>query len=231
MRKIKLLITLSSFLLITLFILSIVSAQSFTSQDKSLINQCKKQCSIDKKLELKSCTSEQLSCRSECSNNICKKECNKEKKSCFKEVKGEYRECLSDCKFKPFTENVTCNFNNETYNAGETFRDQCNECRCGYNGEIKCDELKNCGFTNFTISQDYCESSGGFFQRLCWGPYFGIKCAAEAYCQCGGINNFSCPEDYTCVEKFSVRGIHSQISEWKTYLGEPVGNVGICAFN
>ncbi|MEK6890707.1 MAG: hypothetical protein AABX03_01070 [Nanoarchaeota archaeon] len=237
--KRKLLILFLSLILI-LGLISGVFAITFSQEDKGAINLCKKDCVSDKKSEITSCHSSYSSCLNSCNLNSsltksdrlsCSKSCKSERKICLKITTEGYQQCKKDCPYKALNTNVKCVLENQTYNAGEKFQNKCESCRCNYDGNVKCEKLPNCGFSNFTISESSCTSNQGLYQKLCNGPYFGQKCSSINFCQCSGINNYSCPSNTTCLKNFTISDIPMIIPKWTDRSGNPLGDIGICANN
>ncbi|HLD98395.1 MAG TPA: hypothetical protein VI815_03650 [Candidatus Nanoarchaeia archaeon] len=229
-----------SFILVSIVFLSLIvsiSALSLSQGEKSAINLCKKECSQDKKIEIKLCSShykESIYACNNLTNYNDKKECKKQvilqRKECIKESNIEYTRCRKDCPFKITNQNATCILDENVYNASQKFQNNnCEICRCNYDGKLSCKKIQNCGFTNFSISESSCISSGGLYQRLCNGPYFGQKCSVKTFCQCEGINNYSCPQDTICLKNFTIPDIPIIIDGWTDTSGNPLGNIGICA--
>jgi hypothetical protein len=259
-------------LVLVLLVLANGVSARFSREDTLLINQCKKDCRIDKKVELNECRNEFSTNRNECKSKYkscieeqktilescivtcendrscvrtCKKEYTKNKRhecnrsECRRNSSTSYRECRTDtisnykscsqgCQFTAFEKNITCL--DGIYKAGDEFLEGCNSCTCKFTGEISCKKTKFCNFNNVKVDPEHCLASGGLFQGLCRGPYFGIGCSQKNYCLCEGINNYSCPSNHTCVTDFIPPRIKAgSIPGWKTLLGAPLGNIGICA--
>jgi hypothetical protein len=218
-------------IVITIIILALVSGISISSKDKEAINKCKINCTAIKNIEIKNYTANYNQCKINCENSQCVKLCNNERKNCIKYANEDRTECSKSCPYTIENNLVTCTSRTNIYKAGQKFMENCSICQCGYNGKIKCENTKNCNFNNFTISKSDCESSNGLYQQLCTGPYFGIKCSADYYCQCEGDNNYQCPEDYVCIKNFYVDKIRTGDPRWKNFLGKDLGDIGICAKN
>ncbi len=236
MLKNKLTLVFIAFILLVLT----VSALSLSSNDKAKINICKKDCALSKKESLNSCHENYAQCLSICSSQenmsktnkiLCSKSCKSKRKVCIKLTNEEYAQCIKDCPYKALNTNVTCIKENQTYNAGEKFQNKCGLCRCNYDGNVKCEKLPNCGFSNFTISQNNCIDSNGLYQKLCNGPYFDLKCSSMNFCQCSGNNDYSCPSNTICIKNFTISDIPMTIPEWTDTSGNPLGDIGICANN
>lgn len=225
-------------ILISLVIsLALVSA-SITSDLRKEINSCKKTCVLDKKEVLNNVNSNYKICLDSCNSDtnltrsdkrICSKSCKSERKDLIKDAKLEARECTNNCKYRVQNLNVSCSFNNQTYQAEDKFVDSCQTCECNYQGNIVCKPQRNCGFSNFTFTEESCTSSNGLFQRLCNGPYFGQKCSVKNFCQCSGDNEYSCPLNSVCVKNFTVPDIPMIIPKWTDTNGNLLGDIGICA--
>lgn len=215
--------------ILIVFLISFAAAISFTSSDKHAINECKKNCTFEKKYEIKECNSIYRECRQDCNDHQCHKTCSDERKNCIKEKKENSRQCIQSCPYIILNISITCSYNNQTYNAGERFLYECDTCQCSYNGIVQCRQSPACNFNNFTISREYCESNNGFYYQLCTGPYFGIKCTQNYFCMCNGNNNYSCPNDYVCITNFKFEEVQSRNPLWKDLLGNKLGNIGICA--
>lgn len=225
-------------LFISLLIISLtgVLALTLTSTQKNAINLCKKECSIDKKDEIKFCAQNYKTSISSCNLLVgyyekreCKKEASLDRKSCIKESNLVYTQCRSDCPLKALNPDAKCNYNDEVFNASQLFQKQCQKCRCNFDGNIKCEDIPNCGFSNFTIIEEKCIESNGLYQKLCNGPYFGQKCSSINFCQCSGINNYSCPNNTFCLHNFTIPDIPMIIPKWTDTSGNLLGDIGICA--
>jgi hypothetical protein len=208
---------------------SFILAENFTL-DNNLIKQCKKECTLNNNMELEKCKTSYQDCINNCPkiSKICKKECNNNKSNCNFIIKFVFSNCNNECKFKITNLNTTCE--NSKYNSSDVFLKDNEICRCRYDGKIKC--KKNPFFSaSFYIDKEKCINSNGLFQQLCNGPYFDIYCSKEFYCLCNGNNNYSCPDNYECLEKIP-KGLllkrTNTISGYKTLLGLDLGNIGIC---
>ena len=85
------------------------------------------------------------------------------------------------------------------------FLEGCSSCVCGSNGKLHCSTDAFCNFeafADFEIEKTVCEDAGGFHQELCSGNIFAMRCTNEFFCQCGGDNSYTCPEDYSCLTEF-----------------------------
>jgi len=183
---------------------------------KSCIYNCSKEFNNNKRLFCR-----QADCKTICSSNY---------SSCKIDTKEKYKECPKNCKYTALNVNSTCE--NGKYQGGDKFLKGCNVCTCGFNSKVTCKKSDFCNFQNLNVSKDKCLAAGGFFQELCKGPYFGIGCGKEYYCQCDGTNGYTCPANYTCIKEFKGPGIKQQsISGLKTKLGKDLGDIGLCAQN
>ncbi|MFA5993034.1 MAG: hypothetical protein WC796_04985 [Candidatus Pacearchaeota archaeon] len=199
-------------------------------QQKGILNSCKNSCK-----DQKSCV---YGCSKEFNNNKrilcrqidCKATCSSEYSKCKIDVKEKYKECPKNCRYTALSINNTCE--DGRYQGGDKFLRDCEVCTCEFDSKVNCKKSDFCNFQNLNVSKDTCVASGGFFQQLCKGPYFGIGCGREYYCQCGGNNGYTCPTNYTCIKEFKGPGIKQQsVSGWKTLLGKDLGNIGLCAKN
>lgn len=187
---------------------------------------CKKECTNNRLLDNQNCQSEYESCRKECINNRkCINSCYNEKKECQKETSSSYLKCSKKCSF--LGKNITCW---GKYNAGDSFLSGCQICECKYNSRISCKKTNFCNFKEVLDDKNTCETNNGLYQQLCNGPYFDIVCSQANFCLCDGSNKYNCPENYYCLHDFSLsltrRGF--TILGWKTLLGAPLGDIGIC---
>ena len=188
---------------------------------------CKKECAINKNNSTSLCTQEFLLCRNNCSrkDKDCNYECNFEKSNCIDRVNFKYSNCPKNCKY--IFKNKTCG----NHELGEVFTEGCELCKCEFNGKVNCKKTDFCNYDKVLRNQTVCKENNGIYQPLCNGPYFDIVCSKDNFCLCGGDNNYSCPSDYACLHEFNpslTRKGHT-VAGWKTLLGVPLGNIGICA--
>lgn len=202
------------------------------SKYKEEYNSCKSKCSLKNSQEKSICSSDCLKTfivdKKECDIKFCISSCNSNKKSCSDETNFRFLDCPYNCKYAVMNSSITCE--NGKYNAGDTFLDKCNICKCGFDSKIDCKKTLFCNFKDMTIEKSKCVSNGGFYQELCNGPYFDIVCSQDSFCQCDGNSNYACPEDYVCVHNFtsSLTRKSQTIAGWKTLLGFELGDIGIC---
>ena len=199
---------------------------------KEEYSSCKNECSLKNSQEKSICNSNCLRKftidKKSCDSKSCISSCNSNKKSCDDEVVFRFSDCSNNCKYAVLNNGVTCE--NGKYNAGETFLEDCNICKCGFDSKVDCKKTLFCNFKDLTIEKNKCNSNGGFYQQLCNGPYFDIVCSQDAFCQCDGNSNYVCPEGYVCIHNFttSLTRKYQTIAGWKTLLGFELGDIGIC---
>ncbi|MCA9485217.1 MAG: hypothetical protein KC506_00025 [Nanoarchaeota archaeon] len=202
-----------------------------------ILNSCKENCEINfsDRREKRSCTTEcnrnfQKNSRELCNQGECRKECSNEYRECKTEIKEEFQSCSINCPYTALNENITCE--DGKYEGGQKFLEGCEVCTCGFNSEVTCEKTDYCNFEEIEVEEESCVSSGGFFQALCRGPYFGIGCSQQEYCQCSGFNEYQCPIDHTCIKDFKEPRIkRTSIPGWRNLIGEDLGDIGICAKN
>ncbi|HRZ85534.1 MAG TPA: hypothetical protein P5277_02020 [Candidatus Paceibacterota bacterium] len=183
-------------------------------ETKSCLFDCTKQYKLDK--------------RNFCRLTQCKSECTSNRIDCNKLVKERFKNCGISCPY--INKNITCE--DGRYKAGEMFLDGCDICTCNFNSKVNCKKSDFCNFKDMRVSENECVEAGGFYQQLCKGPYFGIGCGKDYYCQCDGVDNYTCPSNYTCIKNFKEINIkQNSISGWKTLLGRDLGDIGLCAKN
>lgn len=203
------------------------------STHKEEYNSCKSKCDLQNSKEKSKCLSICLRTftinKKSCDSKLCISSCDSNKKSCSDETDFRFSDCSNNCKYAVLNNNITCE--NGKYNAGETFLLGCDICKCKYDSTISCKKTLFCNFNDLTLEKNKCVSNGGFYQQLCNGPYFDIVCSQNAFCQCDGNSNYSCPEGYACIHNFtsSLTRKSQTISGWKTLLGFELGDIGLCA--
>lgn len=215
-----------NFLLI-LLILLIGTSNIIALSEKESIILCKQECRINEKSSIDLCNKDFKSCKNNCSkkDKDCLYECYIEKKGCLDKINFKFSDCSKNCIY--LSKNITCG----NRILGEIFFEGCDLCRCEYNKKINCKKTDFCNYDKVLRNKTQCISNKGLYQQLCNGPYFDIVCSKDNFCLCEGDNNYSCPEEYTCLHEFSLsltrRGY--TLPGWKTLLGKPLGNIGICA--
>ncbi len=278
-------------LVILLILAPLVIAASFTSEERDMIKDCKKECSSTKRTERTECKDNKNACKDECKTQYlgckqnyediydsckqgceldfhiqgnesrteqrqikrdqkaCIKVCSKEKRSnqrefcnrgkcnkectsinnaCVRKGNSDYKECKEGCQFSVFNNNITCE--DGKYKPGDEFVDGCEICQCKYSGESECEMTEFCNFPDAEVDEETCLANGGYYDRLCQGPYFRIRCSSDKYCICGGDDGYTCPdEDYVCLPDFIEPKLPTDIPGWKTTLGLPMGDISICA--
>jgi hypothetical protein len=233
-----------SWILIAILMIGIIGTVSAVSSGNlGNSNLCKKECMNDKKAALHSCVSENIECRQSCqaskeaclienknsknktkicNNYACMKECAETKNICNSLAVLSNAYCPQACNAGNM--NVTCG----DYNAGESFVNGTEMCGCNYKGEIVC-KKNNALFARLTsFDSNECNNGGGLFQQLCNGPYFDIVCTGKNYCLCSGNGNNSCPSNSACLTNFDINVRKDTVAGWKNYIGEDLGNIGIC---
>lgn len=169
----------------------------------------------------RSCNTEFRAAKKICSLTECNKHCTREKNDCRTLTDATYRPCSKYCIEE---QNISCG----NYSPGERFVQGCSVCACTYEGNISCVETELCGFSSTAVPKAVCAEQG-LYQQLCNGPYFDIVCTAANYCICEGDADYSCPAAYTCLDDFNIKAPRTEpIPGWKTLLGEPLGDIGIC---
>ncbi|MEM0465346.1 MAG: hypothetical protein QXW97_01440 [Candidatus Pacearchaeota archaeon] len=231
MKKRKKIIVIIS--LLTFLILVIPIINSSLNEDKE-IKDCKNYCFLNKKKGIAEINSNYKECCKSCDGKEkqkCMFSCKDKQSYLLKKLEFIYENCEKNCLYKIKNSNLTCM--NGTYKLGEIFLDDCNICRCEIDSKIKCRKTPFCNFEDITINKTICEKNNGLFQQLCNGPYFDIVCSKYNFCLCDGNNNYSCPENYTCIKNFtlSITRKGNTILGWKTLLGKNLGDIGICAKN
>ena len=104
----------------------------------------------------------------------------------------------------------------------------CDVCKCERDGDVSCKREPFCNL-NVSVEEDFCSSSGGFYYRICNGPYFDIVCSKNKYCICGGLINYQCGEGYECLYDFvSPNKRTMTIEGFKDLLGRDLGLIGVC---
>lgn len=212
-----------SLAIVFVFLIIVISIISVSALDKKPGVLCKEKCSFDKKQNYTLCNTNYRYCADECSDKECRNNCNVIKRNCIDKNNFVFQNCPKNCRYAE--KNITCG----NHSLGEVFYDNCQICRCEYDGRINCKNMAYCGYDVF-VKKSECN---GLYQQLCNGPYFDIVCSKEYFCLCDGLKNYSCPEDYSCVHNISVSSVRKghTIMGWKTLLGEELGDVGICAKN
>jgi hypothetical protein len=198
---------------------------------ETILEECKSNCT-DKSC-VRQCSSDfRANKRQLCDYNSCRKLCSIERRECRREALTDYRECRSSCQYTPFDSNIKCEYEGITYRAGQKFLEGCDSCKCRFDGSVDCQDTQFCNFQDVIIPKRTCESSGGLYLGLCRGPYFGIGCSQKKYCLCAGDDNYSCPLDHTCILDFEPPRIKSSsVPGWKNMIGQPLGDIGVCAEN
>ncbi len=233
MRKISTLLLILTTLILLLAIITIANAQT-NQTNVTNTKECMTSCVTQQRETLKQCNSNYTQCIFSCSD---------QRKACTEQKTNEFNSCKSDCSLisDRKEKNACLKVCSEKYKEIR----QCNqrECRdaCSDNNKLckqeSKDQYDSCmnlckpkePLYDFIIDKQTCVDSGGFYQRLCKGPFFDVVCTPQDYCQCSGNNNYSCPKDYQCIKdhKIVVRGRDS-ISGWRTLHGQPLGDSGIC---
>lgn len=195
-------------------------AEYDSSSERRERSECLRECLTDKSLN-----------RRNCNMGACVNTCSSIKKSCTEDVKFEYPFCKESCNFIFSDEEITCE--DGKYNAGDVFLEDCEVCRCNYNKRVDCKSTKFCNFEKPEIDETTCSDNGGFYYKLCNGPYFDIVCSSEDYCLCDGLSDFSCPTGYECIHEFNtlLPRTRQTIPGFKDLLGHKLGDIGICVEN
>ncbi len=207
--------------LLTIFLLVEVLAES----QKQQISGCKANCSNISRSAIKVCNDDYRACRTECGAG--KKACMNETQQRFYDCKEKCfgRWCTRDCSKKRINERKECSKSeclpdcrDKSGNCTEAAKANFSSCKEG------CEE------SPFEISPEDCGNAGGFFYKLCNGPYFDIVCSKESFCICDGKANYTCLGNYTCnhnIEEFLPR--KTQTPEiYKDLIGNDLGDIGIC---
>jgi hypothetical protein len=180
------------------------------------ISECKRICSRELRED-----------KRECSDRECKRDCSVSKKENNKIVNDNYYGCKNNCRYTAFNSNITCE--DGKYQAGEKFLEGCNKCECGYNGVSDCDLQESCNFDELISKNEVCENVGGFWGKLCKGPYFRLRCSRDNFCLCDGDFDFQCGVGNVCIHDFTVKIPSSTSGGYKDARGGELGDVGICA--
>lgn len=152
--------------------------------------------------------------------------CFKEKVQCLKNVTNDYRTCREDCKTQSAQ---PCK--NGSVEKGDIYEFGCEKCECKARGKVSCKLDAFCN-KNTTITKSVCEVAGGLFQQICNGPYFDIVCSQQNFCLCEGDLNYTCPSTYQCLKNFISPNTRLHTTKgWKSMLGAPLGDVGVCVQN
>ena len=145
------------------------------------------------------------------------------KSACIRTCSNTYREETKQCNTENRECKNTCNTNN-------------NLCKSNLTNEYNtCSNLCNPPKIekDFAITEEQCKTNGGFYQQLCKGPFFGVVCSQKTYCQCYGVNEYTCPADYTSEKDHGVvvRGRGHSLPGWRTLHGKDLGDIGLCVKN
>jgi hypothetical protein len=208
-----------------IFVFSLAIVSSITLNNLNNLQECKLTCKGSLNESNVLCNSNYNHCKENCTGRFCNSVCFKEKWSCLKNSTADYKICIKDCAFenKKVCLNVT-NYTKPVVNG-------CDICKCSRNGKANCKRDAFCN-KNLTISENLCKNNGGLYQSICNGPYFDIVCSQQKFCICGGNFNYPCPENYECFSDFvSPNKRTHTIGDWKTILGVPLGDIGVCAKN
>jgi hypothetical protein len=236
MKKGEKIILLTGTLILVLILVNLNLILAMSSEQR-LINECKRESTINQREANNLCNNEFKECINSCSEisyYLRKRECNSfcslEKKDCSDKIKFQFSSCSRDCRLKISSVNISCE--NGKYLIGDMFLKDCEVCKCNYDSKISCKKTNFCNFKSVRIDKEYCEENNGKYLALCNGPYFDIICSKASFCLCEGLNNYSCPEDYACIKQFNIN-LNVRKSEtipgWKTLIGQTLGDVGICA--
>jgi hypothetical protein len=199
-----------------------------TDNQKEIRDQCKVSCTDNKCIS--QCNKDYNNNKKQlCTYSECRKSCSTTYKDCRKTLANDYKECRNSCPYVALDDNIICEGG---YKPKDTFAQGCDICQCNYNGKITCEKTDYCHFTEPEIEQTDCEEAGGFYYRLCKGPYFGVACSKDYFCICEGDNKYTCPQDNTCVKNFIPPKIkENTLPGWRDLLGNPLGDIGVCAPN
>lgn len=208
--------------------ISLTLVSGLSIDERADLLECKSECRQVQKDSIISCNTEMSLCKTACNNYSCLNGCAKEKSLCSRNVTSKYRLCQKECiPVKNVTKPV-CVFENVTYDKDTNFTKGCEICTCKDKGKVSCVKDNFCNL-NVTVSKDDCVMTGGFYGKLCAGPYFDLVCTPKDYCLCGGLNNSTCPADYTCLKKFvAPLNRRDSVVGWKTSLGKTLGDIGVC---
>jgi len=217
------------YILFLLLILIIVVPNIIALSSQNEIRSCKTDCILSKTNATNICIQDFKQCSINCSkkDKDCNYECYFEKRNCLSEINFKFGSCNKNCNY--IYKNISCG----SHALGEIFYENCSICKCEFNGKINCKMDDFCNYKKILRNKTQCIASNGLYQLLCNGPYFDIVCSKDKFCLCDGNDDYSCPADYTCLHEFTLsltrRG--NTISGWKTLLGRPLGNIGVCAKN
>jgi len=154
--------------------------------------------------------------------------------------KTQIKECKQDCRANRVLDKIECKASYEEcredcrgYSCRRTCTQEKNLCLKEANDDYKvCQDICKHGLFDFSISQDSCTEAGGFYESLCNGPYFGVVCTQTKFCMCKGNEDYSCPVNYSCVKNFKTAYMqYYSVEGWVNLLGQPLGNIGLCAKN
>lgn len=208
--------------IVALFLVLVLFATGVLAADNSETAQCRNDCVVARDGGLNFCALEFSDCKASCSGSVCARECSRNYNLCKKNFVSDYKMCTKLC----LGADLRCL--NGTFERNEKFAQGCDVCKCNAQGKITCSREPFCN-RNVTISSTSCAQGGGFFERICNGPYFDIVCSQKKYCICAGNAGYSCPADYDCLMDFVSPNKRSHtIDGWKTLLGVPLGEIGVC---
>ena len=212
-----------------LFIISIIIILLLIITISSLtIPECKKECTTNKTKDQNICENKFDTCKNICNSRDrkCLSNCSSERKTCLDKKNSDYLNCQKKCSI--IGKNITCL--KGKYYPGETFLQGCDSGYCNYDSKVTCKKTNFCNYQGQNLTENICKINNGLYQQLCNGLYYDIVCSADNFCLCDGKNNYSCPGEYYCLDNFSLsltrRG--QTITGWKTLLGFPLGDIGIC---
>lgn len=203
--------------LVLVSILPQISALSFLE-----IRECRLDCRATYYEARDVCSAAFDECIFECDDTSCRSACFSERSQCRRDANAVYRSCRLDCSKDPeclLPENAD----------GEEFEMGCEVCECNSRGKMRCKTDNFCN-RDVEVEETFCMDNGGFFSRLCRGPYFGAVCSQMEFCICGGVNEYSCAEDYECLTDFiSPVRTNYRLLGFRDQLGNDLGEIGVCA--
>jgi len=209
------------FLLMIILVITLVIATE--------VSYCKKDCSFNKRIDIKTCNNAYKECRQVCNDN---------KKSCLYNVSEDYQICKEECDL--LIDKRTCKrecVRQKIHDKKNCSKREClAECRkerknCKRYVKVKWLDCRyNCSFSQVSLSQEECENAGGFFHQICNGVYYDIICSPDKFCICDGFGDYQCPANYSCnhnIKKYLPRKQHT-VKGYKDLLGNALGNIGVC---
>ncbi|HLC78691.1 MAG TPA: hypothetical protein VJH92_06205 [Candidatus Nanoarchaeia archaeon] len=149
------------------FVIALIGLASSINYQKAAIDQCRKDCRLNKTLDKEECVSELRICKEECGGFLCKRICVNDAKLCIKEANNDYKSCKNYCSSGMIDFSI-----NQTYceNSGGLFSPLCNGpyfgLMCGRESFCLCE-----GKNNYTCPEDYSCKTNFLFSNKKAGVY------------------------------------------------------------